>query len=81
MIHISKRIDIGTGKAWGIRLLAILLGAFLCAILTTVTTGVDPLEVFKATFTGSFGSQRKFWIFLQNTSILLLISLAVTRRS
>lgn len=78
MIHISKRIDIGTGKAWGIRLLAILIGALLCAILTTVTTGVDPLEVFKATFTGSFGSQRKLWIFLQNTSVLLLISLAVT---
>ena len=78
MIHISKRGELTPLRALGIRLAAILIGIILCSILTTVTTGVSPSEVGKAVVTGSFGTMRKTWIFLQKTSILLLISLAVT---
>ena len=78
MIHISKRGELTPLRALGIRLAAILIGIILCSILTTVTTGVSPSEVGKAVITGSFGTMRKTWIFLQKTSVLLLISLAVT---
>lgn len=78
MIHISKRGDLSRGRILGIRFLAILVGIILCSVLTVVTTGIAPLEMGKAVVTGSFGTARKTWIFLQKTSILLMISLAVT---
>lgn len=78
MIQISKRGELSRGRALGIRLLAIAVGILLCAIVTVVTTGVNPLEVFSSVIAGSFGTQRKTWLFFQNTAVLLLISLAVT---
>ena len=78
MIRISKRGSISKGKALLIRAAAILLGVLFCAILTTLTTGQNPMDVFSAVVAGSFATERKFWLFLQNTSILLCISLAVT---
>ena len=78
MIHISKRGEISRGKALAIRLLGLLVGVLLCAVITVVTTKTNPLDVFAAIVKGSFGSARKTWIFFQNTAILLLISLAVT---
>ena len=45
----------------------------LCAIITTVTTGINPIQVYQSIFAGAFGSARKTWITFQNISILLLI--------
>ena len=78
MIHISKRGDLSRDRVLGIRLLAILVGVILCSILAVVTTGINPIEMGKAVVSGSFGTARKTWIFFQKTSILLMISLAVT---
>ena len=78
MIHISKRGALSRSKAMSIRAIAIILGILVCALLTTVTTGTNPMDVFSAVVYGSFGTSRKLWIFLQNTAILLCISLAVT---
>lgn len=61
-----------------VRLLAIAAAILVCSVVTVVTTGMNPLSVIAATFTGAFGSGRKVWITLQDTSILLLISLALT---
>ncbi len=66
------------GKALGIRLLAILLALILCGIITTITTGINPLEVYVSMFQGAFGSSRKTWITLQNLAILQLIAVALT---
>ena len=78
MIQISKRGELGRGKALAIRAAGLLVGVLLCALITVVVTGENPAEVFAAIFKGSFGSTRKTWIFLQNTAVLLMISLAVT---
>ena len=76
--HIVKRDALPWYQAVGIRALAIVLALVLCGILTTITTGIDPIEVYKSIFTGAFGTERKTWITLQNLSILLLIALALT---
>lgn len=78
MIHISKRGDISAVKAAVIKLIAILLSLVACALIITLTTGEDPISVFKTMISGSFGTKRKLWIFLQDTAILLCISVAVT---
>ena len=76
--HIVKRDALPWYQAVGIRAVAIVLALLLCGILTTITTGIDPIEVYKSIFTGAFGTERKTWITLQNLSILLLIALALT---
>lgn len=76
--HIVKRDALPWYQAVGIRAVAIVLALVLCGILTTITTGIDPIEVYKSIFMGAFGTERKTWITLQNLSILLLIALALT---
>ncbi len=78
MIQISKRGTVSRKRNIAIRLAAIALAIIVCAVITMATTGTDPLAVFSAFINGSFGSERKLWIFLQDTAILLIISLAVT---
>ena len=78
LFHIVKRAALPWYRAWGIRLLGIALALIVCALITTITTGLDPLKIFGTIFTGAFGTARKSWITGQNVAILLCISLAVT---
>lgn len=76
--HIVKRDALPWYRSVGIRVAAIVLALILCAILTTITTGINPIQVYESIFIGAFGTARKSWITFQNISILLLISLALT---
>ena len=78
LVHIVKRGNMPWYGAWGIRALAIVLALVACALVTTVTTGEDPIQVYAAMIDGAFGTARKTWITFQNMSVLLYISLAVT---
>ena len=78
LFHISKRAALPWYRAWGIRALAIILALIVSALITGVTTGLDPLKIYATIFTGAFGTARKSWITAQNVAILLCISLAVT---
>lgn len=77
-IHISKRGDASGKRIFLIKIISIIIALLVCAVVTTLATHENPLAVFASMINGSFGSKRKLWIFLQNTSILLCISLAVT---
>ena len=76
--HVVKRDALPWYQSIGIRIAAIVLALILCAIITTITTGINPIQVYQSFFIGAFGTTRKTWITLQNVSILLLISLALT---
>ncbi len=78
LFHIVKRKSMPLKKQWLVRGIAIAAAILVCAIVTVITTKMNPLSVFSAVFTGAFGSTRKVWVTLQDTSILLLISLALT---
>ena len=78
LVHIVKRGSLPWYGAWGIRALAIVLALIACALVTTVTTGENPIQVYAAIIDGAFGTARKTWITFQNMSVLLCISLAVT---
>lgn len=78
LFHIVKRSVLPWYRALLIRIAAIILALILCAVITTITTGINPIQVYEAIFAGAFGSVRKTWVTLQNISILLLISLALT---
>ena len=69
LIHITKRGLVAPGRAWAIRILSILAALLVCAIVTTMTTGINPLAVFGAIFEGAFGTSRKIWMLLQNIHV------------
>ncbi len=78
LIHLTKRGAIPFYKATIIRALAIIAALIVCAVITGLTTGINPLQVYSSIVAGAFGSVRKTWITLQDVSILLIISLALT---
>ena len=78
LFHISKRAALPWYKSWAIRGAALILALLVCALVTTLVTGENPLQVYVAIFNGSFGSSRKIWVLLQNVAMLLCVSLAVT---
>ena len=46
LFHIVKRDALPWYKSLGIRFVAILLALILCGIITTITTGINPLQVY-----------------------------------
>lgn len=78
LFHIVKRKALPWYGAWGIRGLSLVLALLVCALVTTLLTGENPISVYATIFKGAFGTTRKVWVLLQNLAILLCVSLAVT---
>ena len=78
MIHIVRRKDMPLAQTLGIRLGMIALALVVCGGITTLLTGLNPVDVYATMFQGSFGSTRKIWILLQEVALLLCVSLALT---
>ena len=78
LFHITKRDALPWYAAWGIRGGAVVLALVMCALITVLVTGENPISVFVTIINGSFGSPRRVWVLLQNLAILLSVSLAVT---
>lgn len=78
LFHIAKRDTLPWYKSFAIRGCAILLALMVCAVVTMLLTGENPVNIFATIFKGAFGSARKSWVTFQNLAVLLGISLAVT---
>ena len=78
LMCISKRDVPVWWKSLLVRVISVLLALVACAGLIVLVSDYNPLDVFKTMIEGNFGTERKIWNLLQNTAILLCISLAVT---
>ena len=78
LFHVTKRGNVSWKHAWLVRGVSLILALLVCALVTTLVTGVNPIGVFAAIINGSFGTSRKVWVLLQNIAMLLCVSLAVT---
>ena len=76
--HIIKRDDIVWWKAWGIRVLSVVFALIVSGIVTISLTDLNPIEMYATMIDGAIGSSRLVWNLIQNTAILLCVSLAVT---
>ena len=76
--HISKRDALPWYQALAIRGGAIILALIVCALVTMLLTGENPISIYGTIFYGAFGTARKSWVTFQNLAVLLGISLAVT---
>lgn len=84
LAHLTRRPAMHPAKAWGIRLLAILLGLLVCgvaAFLLVEKLQQNPGRIGEFYYTfikGSFATPRKTWKFFKDLAILLCIALALT---
>ena len=78
LFHIAKRVEMPWYFSWGVRAAAIVLALLTCAVISTIVTKDDPIQIFATIIDGSFGSSRKFMVLLQNTAMLLCVALALT---
>ena len=69
LFHIAKRDTLPWYKSFAIRGCAILLALVVCAVVTMLLTGENPVSIFATIFKGAFGSARKSWVTFQNLAV------------
>ena len=75
--HIVKRDTLSTRKKAIFYAGAILIGLVLGAIICSLFSTSNPLQFFGSLFSGAVGTSRRIWLLLQETALLLGVSLAL----
>ena len=79
LFHVVKQDGVVWWKGLLIRAAAVVGALIICAVLVLLMTDVSPIKVVSAIFTGAIGPKGVNVLpLIQNTAILLCISLAVT---
>ncbi len=76
--HITKRKEMPLWQSLAVRFGAIVIALVVCGIITALTTGLNPVDVYATMLKGAFGTPRKIWTLLQELAILLCVSVALT---
>ena len=77
LFHIVKRDNIKTKYKVLIYAVSIVLALFFGGVICSISAKGDPFSFFASLFQGAFGSQRKIWILLQRTALLVGVSMAL----
>ena len=79
LIHITRRDSMPLWKSLLIRFGAILVALVISAIFISAssTSSRGFFGYFASLFSGAFGTERRIWILLQNTALLLCVALAL----
>lgn len=76
--HMAKRAPMPWYFNLLIRAVAIVSALLVSAVLITILTKKNPIDIYITMFKGAFGTNTLIWSLLQDIAILLCISLAVT---
>lgn len=76
-MHITRRDSISRGKAWAIRLVAVLLALVVCGLFIVAITKQNPLEVYSAIIDGAVGTNRRLMVTIREAMTLLLVGVAL----
>ena len=78
LVRIVKRDGVTKRRLLLIYSAAVLLALVICGFILFALTKSNPVEMFKTMAAGAWGSQRKLWITIRETMILLGVALALT---
>lgn len=78
LFHIVKRTPLPWYFGVGVRGVAIVLALLMSAVVITLLTQKNPIQVYASMIDGAFGTTNRIWSLCQDVAILLCISLAVT---
>lgn len=76
-IRLSKKEPLPLWKSLLIRLGAIFLSIIVCALVIISVTDLNPFEVFAGIIDGALGSNRRIWVTIRDTLVLLLVAVAL----
>ena len=76
-VRMVKRDTIARPKAWGIRLLAVLLALLISGLFIYSVTKLNPVDVYKAMYDGALGTSRRAGFTIRDTMVLLCISVGL----
>lgn len=77
-VRMIKRDSISTVKAWGIRLIAVLLSLVVAALVIVAITKQNPFQVYLGIVDGAIGTNRRAWVTVRETLVLLCIAIGLT---
>lgn len=79
LIRITKRDNMPFWMRMCIRVGAVLIALLISDIFITASADARGgfFEFFGSLFSGAFGTERRIWLLLQNTALLLLVALAL----
>ena len=79
LIHITKREDMPFWKRMIVRAAAVIIALLISDIFITASSDGRGgfFEFFASIFSGAFGTERRFWMLLQNTALLLGVAIAL----
>lgn len=78
LFHVIKRGDITTKKRISIYAIAILISLVLTSVLCVISSSEsNPFQMFMSMFAGVFETERRLWLFLRDTALLLTVSMAL----
>lgn len=74
----SKRGEVLPGwKAWGIRVIALLLSLIVCGLLIVVIVQINPVEVYATIIDGALGTTKRFWVTTRDAMTMLCIAVGL----
>ena len=71
LFHITKRSNIGFGRAVAIRAAAIVASVVLMSIVMFLLAKQNPITLLKSMYDGAFGTPLRIWVLFSDTAILL----------
>ncbi len=77
LFHVVKRGSMPLGKAILIRALAIFIGILLCCGICAIVFKESPIVIISKLFDGTIGTERRIWLLIRNTALLLCAGLAL----
>ena len=77
LLRIAKRDAIATPKAWGIRVIGVLLSLVVSGLFIFAVTKLNPVQVYEAIFDGAFGTSRRSWVTIRDAMMLLCIGVGL----
>ena len=79
LFHVTKRTEISVKRQILARVIAFFTGLLICCIICAICYKEkgNPWIVIRSLFEGSFGTERKRWLLLQNTALLLGVGCAL----
>ncbi len=77
LIRIAKRDGIPVWKNWLIRLISVVIALLLSGLFIFAVTKLNPIKVYVAMFEGALGTERRVWITIRDTMMLLCIGVGL----
>ena len=76
-VRISKRASIELWRSWLFRAVALFASLVVCGVIIFALTGLNPVRVYAAMFSGAFGTVKRSWVTIRDLMMLLCISVGL----